>query len=71
MFHGSTTPELKTRGTNWKAHTEGVIRLIEIRGPRGIDSENARLLFRDSRLSAVRRQVLSAFKVSRSNSDVD
>ncbi|KAL8888420.1 MAG: hypothetical protein Q9215_004138 [Flavoplaca cf. flavocitrina] len=30
MFHGSTTPKLKTRGSNWKAHTEGVIKLIQI-----------------------------------------
>ncbi|KAL8650390.1 MAG: hypothetical protein Q9226_005163 [Calogaya cf. arnoldii] len=52
MFHGSTTPELKTRGTNWKAHTEGVIKLTQIRGPRGLDGDNARLMFIDSRLSA-------------------
>ncbi|KAI4240178.1 MAG: hypothetical protein L6R40_005312 [Gallowayella cf. fulva] len=48
MFHGSTTPELKARGSNWKAHTEGVTRLIEIRGPRACTGENARLLFLDS-----------------------
>ncbi|KAL8857667.1 MAG: hypothetical protein Q9178_005832 [Gyalolechia marmorata] len=67
MFHGSTTPELKTRGTNWKAHTKGVINLIEIRGPRGIDSENARLLFRDSRLSAVRCQTITAIVMRKPN----
>ncbi|KAL8757472.1 MAG: hypothetical protein Q9199_002210 [Rusavskia elegans] len=59
MFHGSTTPELKTRGTNWKAHTEGVIKLIQVRGPRGLDSENARLLFIDSRLSATVTAIVS------------
>ncbi|KAI4275784.1 MAG: hypothetical protein LQ337_002945 [Flavoplaca oasis] len=32
MFHGSTTPKLKTRGSNWKAHTEGVIKLIQTVG---------------------------------------
>ncbi|KAL8835740.1 MAG: hypothetical protein Q9176_006749 [Flavoplaca citrina] len=48
MFHGSTTPKLKTRGSNWKAHTEGVIKLIQVRGPLGFDSENARLLFIDN-----------------------
>lgn len=57
MFHGSTSPELKTRGTNWKTHTEGVTMLTQVRGPHGLVSENARLLFKDSRLSAVRCQL--------------
>ncbi|KAL8996794.1 MAG: hypothetical protein Q9169_003763 [Polycauliona sp. 2 TL-2023] len=58
MFHGSTRPELKTRGTNWKAHTEGVTKLIQVRGPRGLGGENARLLFTDSRCSA--KQIITA-----------
>ncbi|KAL8669080.1 MAG: hypothetical protein Q9168_006317 [Polycauliona sp. 1 TL-2023] len=53
MLHGSTTPELKTRGANWKAHTEGVMKLIQIRGPGGLSSENAHLLFVDIRCAAI------------------
>lgn len=69
MFHGSTTPELKARGSNWKAHTEGVTRLIEIRGPRACTGENARLLFLDSRLSAVRNGYLQHDPLSSQDTD--
>ncbi|KAL8738704.1 MAG: hypothetical protein Q9181_000526 [Wetmoreana brouardii] len=53
MFHGSTTPELKTRGSNWRSHIEGVIKLIEIRGPRQRNNKDTHALFVDTRLSAI------------------
>ena len=53
MFHGSTTPELAARGINWRNHTDGVIKLLEIRGPRQSATKDAHILFLDTRLSAV------------------
>ncbi|KAL9026152.1 MAG: hypothetical protein Q9196_005138 [Gyalolechia fulgens] len=59
MFHGSTLPELATRGINWRNHTEGVIKLLEIRGPRQNASKDAHLLFLDTRLSAIIAAIIS------------
>ncbi|KAL9012889.1 MAG: hypothetical protein Q9173_002379 [Seirophora scorigena] len=53
MFHGSTTLELAARGVNWRNHTDGVIKLLEIRGPWQNTAQDAYILFLDTRLSAV------------------
>lgn len=59
MFHGSTLPEPAARGINWRNHTEGVIRLLEIRGPRRSASKDAHILFLDTRLSAIIAAIIS------------
>ncbi|KAL8706175.1 MAG: hypothetical protein Q9201_000753 [Fulgogasparrea decipioides] len=53
MFYGPTTPKLKTRGANWRSHIEGVIKLIEIRGPRQRNNKDTHTLFVDTRVSAI------------------
>ncbi|KAI4198309.1 MAG: hypothetical protein LQ348_002038 [Seirophora lacunosa] len=59
MFHGSTTPELAARGVNWRNHTDGVIKLLEIRGPRHNTTQDAHILFLDTRLSAILAAIIS------------
>ncbi|KAL8958035.1 MAG: hypothetical protein Q9193_004830 [Seirophora villosa] len=59
MFHGSTTPELAARGVNWRNHTDGVIKLLEIRGQRQNTTQDAHILFLDTRLSAILAAIIS------------
>ncbi|KAL8945042.1 MAG: hypothetical protein Q9216_000026 [Gyalolechia sp. 2 TL-2023] len=59
MFHGSTLPELATRSLNWRNHIDGVIKLLEIRGPRQSASKDAHILFLDTRLSAIIAAIVS------------
>lgn len=54
MFNGSTTSELQARGSNWRSHVHGAIKLIELRGPRRCANKEAHLLFVDTRIAAVR-----------------
>ncbi|KAL8647505.1 MAG: hypothetical protein Q9210_005518 [Variospora velana] len=59
MFHGSTMPNPAARGINWRNHTDGVIKLLEIRGPRQNTTQDAHMLFLDTRLSAILAAIIS------------
>ncbi|KAL8843347.1 MAG: hypothetical protein Q9170_000205 [Blastenia crenularia] len=59
MFHGSTAPELATRGMNWRNHTEGIVKLLEIRGPRHCATKDAHSLVLDTRLAAIITAILA------------
>ncbi|KAL8666054.1 MAG: hypothetical protein Q9202_001791 [Teloschistes flavicans] len=53
MFHGSTAPEIQTRGLNWQSHVRGGIRLMELRGPCARANRDAHQLLSDTRCAAI------------------
>ncbi|KAI4130667.1 MAG: hypothetical protein LQ338_001644 [Usnochroma carphineum] len=61
MFHGSTTPELAARGMSWRSHNDGVIKLLEMRSPRQHTTQDARILFLDTRSAAIVAAIISQF----------
>ncbi|KAL8874590.1 MAG: hypothetical protein Q9174_000117 [Haloplaca sp. 1 TL-2023] len=59
MFHGSTAPKMEARGSNWRSHILGAIKLIEIRGPRAHATSDAHDLFVDTRIAAILAAIVS------------
>ncbi|KAL8970975.1 MAG: hypothetical protein Q9183_001276, partial [Haloplaca sp. 2 TL-2023] len=44
---------MEARGSNWRSHVLGAIKLIELRGPRAHATSNAHDLFVDTRIAAI------------------